>query len=264
MRIRWLAVLASALCLSMGRPAVTRNQENLQQPANSDLLLPASLIALDSDEGQRLLWESTAKEDFIPLSIYFTTQKNLAYCSVATGTMILNSLSIPRPRSEAYGSYRLFDQDNFFTPGVCQVTPRDGVERSGMSLKQFADSLRTFQLDVAMTYASEGSLARFRSSAIQTLRERKSFLAVNYLRSSLSQKSGGHISPVGAYHAGEDRFLILDVARFKYPPVWVKAATLWEAMAAVDADSGQSRGYVIVRAASDPQRIPIPVEVPSR
>ena len=219
-----LVVLATASCIGMSGPAATRGQENLQRPGNSELPLPASLIALDSDEGQRLLWESTAKEDYIPLSNHFTTQENLAYCGVATGTMLLNSLAIPRPRSEAHGSYRLFTQENFFTPGVCRVVPRDNVGRSGMSLRQFADSLRTFPVDVAMTYASEGSLAEFRSSAVRTLRDRQSYLAVNYLRTALSQKSGGHISPVAAYHEGEDRFLILDVARYKYPPVWVKAA----------------------------------------
>jgi hypothetical protein len=29
----------------------------------------------------------------------------------------------------------------------------------------------------------------------------------------------GHFSPVGGYHAGKDLVLILDTARFKYPPV---------------------------------------------
>jgi hypothetical protein len=264
MNSRFLFVLASASCIGMIGPDATRGQEGAQPPGTSSLPLPASLIALDSDEGQRLLWESTAKEDYIPLSIHFTTQKNLAYCSVATGTMILNSLAIPRPRSEAHGPYRLFTQENFFTPGVCQVVPRDEVARSGMSLKQFADSLRTFPVDVIMTYASEGSLAEFRSSAIQTLRDRKGFLVVNYLRSTLTQKSGGHISPIAAYHEGEDRFLILDVARFKYPPVWVKTATLWDAMVAIDPVSRRSRGYLIARAASDTPKTPIPAEAPSR
>ena len=48
---------------------------------------------------------------------------------------------------------------------------------------------------------------------------------MNYLRKAIGQERGGHISPLAAYDAKSDRFLILDVARYKYPPVWVKAST---------------------------------------
>jgi len=50
-----------------------------------------------------------------------------------------------------------------------------------------------------------------------------------------------------AYHEASDSFLILDVAAYKYPPVWVPAQALWEAMQAVDSTSGRSRGFVVVR-----------------
>ena len=264
MRSKLLFVLASASYIGMIGLVESSGQDEPSRPNTPGLSLPSSLIALDSDEGQRLLWESTAKEDYIPLSIHFTTQENLAYCGPATGAMLLNSLPIPRPHSEAHGSFRLFTQENFFTPDACRVVPREEVNRSGMSLKQFADVLRTFPVAVDMTYASEGSLDRFRSSAVQTLRDRKSFLAVNYLRKVISQNSGGHISPVAAYHEGEDRFLILDVSRYKYPPVWVKAAALWDAMAAVDQGSRQSRGYLIVRATQEAQKSPATEQAPSR
>lgn len=44
--------------------------------------------------------------------------------------------------------------------------------------------------------------------------------------------------------------LILDVARFKYPPHWVPAETLWEAMRAVDPEAGEPRGYLSLRPAA--------------
>lgn len=57
----------------------------------------------------------------------------------------------------------------------------------------------------------------------------------------------GHISPLAAYDKVGDQFLILDVSRYKYPPVWVKAADLFAAMNTIDADnSTRTRGYVIV------------------
>ena len=38
--------------------------------------------------------------------------------------------------------------------------------------------------------------------------------------------------------------LILDTARFKYPPHWVPLAELYQAMAAVDPATGTTRGFI--------------------
>lgn len=56
------------------------------------------------------------------------------------------------------------------------------------------------------------------------------------------QTGTGHFSPIGGYHAEKDMALILDVARFKYPPHWVPLSLLWEAMDTVDDASGHRRG----------------------
>lgn len=39
--------------------------------------------------------------------------------------------------------------------------------------------------------------------------------------------------------------LILDVARFKYPPHWVPVPLLWEAMNTIDEATGLHRGYIV-------------------
>ena len=73
-------------------------------------------------------------------------------------------------------------------------------------------------------------------------------MIVNYLRKAIGQERGGHISPLAAYDAETDRFLMLDVARYKYPPVWVEAEDLFAAMNTTDADNqNRTRGYVLVR-----------------
>ena len=72
------------------------------------------------------------------------------------------------------------------------------------------------------------------------------FLAVSYSRAALEQAGGGHFSPVGAYHAESDQVLILDVARFKYPPHWVPLPLLWKAMLLQDHATGLARGYVVL------------------
>ncbi len=78
------------------------------------------------------------------------------------------------------------------------------------------------------------------------LKQSENFIIINYLRRAMGQKRGGHISPIAAYNKETDRFLILDVSRYKYPPVWVKTADLWKAMNTVDPVSGKTRGFVLV------------------
>ena len=46
---------------------------------------------------------------------------------------------------------------------------------------------------------------------------------MDFDRKVLHQKGSGHFSPLAAYHEAEDRFLLMDVARYKAPPCWVKA-----------------------------------------
>ncbi|KAK1747530.1 hypothetical protein QTG54_001493 [Skeletonema marinoi] len=53
---------------------------------------------------------------------------------------------------------------------------------------------------------------------------------INYHRQGLGQVGGGHFSPLGSYHPPTDSFLIMDVAKYKYPPVWVGAATLFSSL----------------------------------
>ncbi len=58
----------------------------------------------------------------------------------------------------------------------------------------------------------------------------------------------GHFSPVGGFHAQKDMVLILDTARFKYPPHWVSLSALYKAMASLDAVTGKPRGFIRIGA----------------
>lgn len=63
---------------------------------------------------------------------------------------------------------------------------------------------------------------------------------------SISQKKGGYISPLAADKEQTDRFLVLDVFRYKYPLVWVKASALWQAIATANSGTGKTRGFVLI------------------
>ena len=210
------------------------------------LPLPQNLINLNSAEGEKLLLESQALQDYFPLSIQFVTQKNQAYCGVASSVMVLNSLSIPAPKAPEYGTYHLFTQDNFFNAQTQKVVGAEIVARRGMTLEQLGRLLESYPVKAEIHHAGDVTLDEFRTLAVKNLEQRGNFVLVNYLRKAIAQETGGHISPLAAYNKQSDRFLILDVSRYKYPPVWVKATELWQAMATVDSDSGKTRGFVLV------------------
>ncbi|KAF4734739.1 hypothetical protein FOZ62_025866, partial [Perkinsus olseni] len=63
---------------------------------------------------------------------------------------------------------------------------------------------------------------------------------------SYDRAGSGHFSPIGAYHAASDSVLVLDVARFKYPPHWIKLPRLVKAMYPIDNATGNSRGYIVL------------------
>ncbi len=77
-------------------------------------------------------------------------------------------------------------------------------------------------------------------------RDGHSFFVAQYSRSVLGQTGDGHFSPIGGYNVQEDMVLVFDVARFKYPPHWVKLPLLVEAMCTKDASNGRTRGYAVM------------------
>ncbi len=212
------------------------------------LPLPPNLINLSSEEGGRLLMESQAREDFLPLIVHFTVQQNKAYCGVASSVMVLNTLSIPAPEAKEYAPFRIFTQDNFFNAAAQKVVTPELVAQRGMTLDQLGKLLEAHAVNVTVYHSADTSLEEFRRLAVKNLAEPINFILVNYLRKSMGQEKGGHISPLAAYHEKTDRFLILDVTRYKYPPVWVTAEKLWQSMATVDSEVNKTRGFVVVSA----------------
>lgn len=223
------------------------NTVSAQEEKTTELVL----IELNSVQGQQLLTESDLKGDFFDLIRYFNTQKNLAYCGVASSAMVLNALPVPKPHGGDLGDYPYFTQENFFSPAARTVKSPDKVAQEGMSLAELTDLLNTHpKVKAEKIYASATTLETFKKRVCDQLNSPKSYILINYMRKSLGQKSGGHISPVVAYHKEKDAFLILDVSQYKYPPVWVPTKTLWAAMEAKDGDT-LSRGYVIVGTTGD-------------
>lgn len=204
--------------------------------------LPATLVALDSPEGQLLFAEADARADYWPLSEQFVTQRSGNFCGVASGVMVLNALQVNAPVDGEFGS-PYFTQDDFFNE--CARRVLSPTLMPGMTIDQLADLLRCHPATAQAVHASDTTLADFRALAAKNLATAGDFIVVNYDRAGVGQAKMGHISPLGAYDSKADKFLLMDVARYKYPPVWVDAAALFGAMSTDDPVSARTRGFVV-------------------
>lgn len=208
----------------------------LSHPAYDRLPLPQELVSLESPEGMTLLEQSDAKLDFTSLTAHFQTQQKGSFCGVASAVTAVNVF---------YPGASL-NQETFFNDCTANTRSWLQVTFGGMSLEALGGLLQCHGVKVSVHFAQDSSLEAFREAASENMRNFRDLLIVNYARGSVGQQDSGHISPVAAYHAPSDRFLILDVASYKYPPVWVKAEKLWNAMNTVDSSSGRTRGFLVL------------------
>jgi hypothetical protein len=216
--------------------------------AGADSLpLPANLVDFNSPEGEHYLIEAEANADYFPLASQFVTQKTQAYCGIASLAMVLNAMGVQAPSAPEYEPYKFFTQDNVLNAETDAILPREVLARRGTTLDQLGALVAYRGLNAEVHHAGDETLDAFRKTARQALLAHDQYVIVNYLRKALGQQIGGHISPLAAYDEKRDRFLILDVARYKYPPVWASSADIYAAMNTIDAvNGGKTRGYVLV------------------
>ena len=216
--------------------------------AHADSLsLPPNLTAASSLQGEAFLLDAQSREAYLKLSDQFLTQKTQTFCGVASMVMVFNAMNLPAPETLEYAPYRIFTQDNIFDAKTEAILPRDTILKQGITLDQMGALVALKPVNVTIRHAAGSSIDQFRKEASSYLAQKGHFVLVNYLRDSLGQKAGGHFSPLAAYEPKSDRFLILDVARYKYPPVWVTASELFAAMNTQDPDNqNKTRGYVLI------------------
>jgi hypothetical protein len=160
--------------------------------------------------------------------------------------MVLNALQVSAPVDDQSGA-PFFTQDDFWS--ACARGVLSPTLMPGMTIDQLADLLQCHPARARAVHAGDTTLEGFRVAAAKNLATPGDYIIVNYDRAGVGQEKMGHISPLGAYDAKADKLLLLDVARYKYPPVWVDAAALFGAMSTDDFVSGKTRGFVEVSAA---------------
>jgi hypothetical protein len=204
------------------------------------------VIYWDSTAGRALRARIPAEADYWQLIPTFAVQNTQSYCSVASAITVLNAMPIKKPIDPTYAPYAYFTQSNYFTPDVIKIISPQTVLQMGMTREQMTETL-----------AAQGVLAKsiagdtlndddLRTLLQKALLDDGQFVLANYFRATLGQVGGGHWSVLAAFDAQSDRVLILDVAKYKYPPVWVGISTLRQAIATMDTTSNKTRGLVIV------------------
>ncbi|MGP1384414.1 MAG: phytochelatin synthase family protein [Thainema sp.] len=236
MRKFWLPLMSFALLGTLS---------TVKQTTAQTLPLAEQLTSLTSPDGQALLMNSEALADYIPLATQFTTQDNQAFCGIATTAMVLNAMQIPAPLAAEW-ERNYFTQDNLFNEQTEAIIPRSLIERQGLTLAELAGIFESYPVEAEIYHGADVTPDQFRDLIAANLTEPGNFVVINYLRSAIEQERGGHISPIAAYDADTDQFLVLDVSRYKYPPVWVSAEALWAATNTVDSVSGQTRGFLLI------------------
>jgi hypothetical protein len=204
------------------------------------------LVYFDQPESAKLFEGAEVKGQFWTLVRYFISQRIDTFCSVASSVMVLNALGVPSPVLRMTYPYNRFDEETFFTRGVLERQRVRDVAGDGLYLAELADMLKAFDLTIDEYHVDNLSTNEFRQLAVAALKSVDRYVVVNFSRDRVTQEGGGHFSPLAAYDAKSDRFLVLDTARYKYPPFWVRAEDLWAAMDTVDEAAKAKRGFLII------------------
>ncbi|GLD96586.1 hypothetical protein PINS_up005269 [Pythium insidiosum] len=186
-------------------------------------------------------------EIYFPLAEQFITQAEPAYCGLATLAMCLNALMID-PGRIWKGPWRWFSEELF---DCC--TPLQVAKQRGITFAEFVCLAKcNGALAQQVRATPELTLDAFRAVVKRSCAGTSEIVVLNYSRKVLGQTGDGHFSPIGGYHEAEDMVLLLDVARFKYPPHWIKLELAYASLQRVDPSNGMPRGLVILSANAGP------------
>ncbi|MCG8531799.1 MAG: phytochelatin synthase family protein [Desulfovibrionales bacterium] len=233
------------------------------------------LVPWNVKEGQNRLGTAHAKNDFYQLAHFFQPQINPLYCGIASATIVLNALRQPEKKAPSqralevtkpqvwgggqvpYPAYSQFTLLNEKTDAIKSrkliqlknITPQNTHDAKnfdpGLTLAQLKGILETYDLKADVNYADDPrEIESFRAHIIKVLKDKTSFIVANFKGKTFGAPTGGHISPLAAYHKASDSVLILDVAGHKNPWYWVPVRDLYLAMHTMDGP--HHRGWITI------------------
>jgi hypothetical protein len=233
---------------------------------NAPASVVQELVPFTSDEGLARLARSTAKVDFPALANQFESQSNAAFCGPTSAAIVLNAVrgrgaDLPRDRtrlraedlqyipSDFDPTIPRFTQDNVITKGQktrAQVLGEpvtvngNQIHDFGYQIRQLDEMLRANGATTQLNIVDDNKVEQdIRNDLVENLMRRGNYVIVAYKREAVGQRGGGHISPLGAYDAASDSFLVLDVNPASAGWVWMPTATLVKGMRTFDTGRSQ-------------------------
>lgn len=208
------------------------------------------IFFLNSTRGADLLRFATHSAPFWQLSPHFLTELP-GMCGPTTAIMVLNALhgeglpaAVSPTFSWSFEEYHYWDSKNLWSANSTCVQAH--TEPWKGSLEQVAALMSCNGAAAEAVEASKSSLAHFRTTIKKAFLSNR-FVSINFDRRGLQQQGVGHHSPIGAYDETTDRVLVLDVARYKYPPWWAFLPDVFAAMQHyVPGNFSTPRGYIEV------------------
>jgi hypothetical protein len=231
-------------------------------------LCAGTLVDWSTEEGNARLSRAKQKTDFFSLANNFAAQTDKVSCGPTTMTIVLNAMrantdsaplvDIPAtlrqhaPKGMEM-ALRRYSIESFFAPGAQTVKPRaviygkpiNGKTDFGLQLRQLHAMFMAFKAPAKLRIVDEKLDEKtIKQEMIANLGRKGDYVVVNYSRKTLAQPGGGHISPVGAYDAESDSFLVLDVNPATANWTWIEAKDLINAMHTLD--TSENRGYLLI------------------
>ncbi len=203
------------------------------------------LVYINSSAGSDRLLKSDYNRQYFAIASYVDTQELLTFCGISSMSAALNSLpTMVRPITPELAPHPYFTEDSIFTEATTKIKSREDVVKGGLTLEQINLYLNALGAHPKVYYGSDLTVVELRNLIKSSLANRYQRTMVDFDRQALNQLGSGHFSPIGAYDSRSDSILILDVAKYKYPPFWVKTSDLLASLKTIDSDSGKSRGVV--------------------
>ncbi|KAH8094233.1 glutathione gamma-glutamylcysteinyltransferase [Aureococcus anophagefferens] len=220
----------------------------------ADYFLPTPTIAtpLNTTAGfDILLKPTTLRRSYVALAPHFATQSTQSYCAVASSVMALNALpAVAAPVDGAYAPYGVLDAGRARVDD--EGRPRPHVRHVARPAHGGAGARARPPGDERERDGRVERLGRRAAAPRETRASRDAGVArARQLLPEGPRRSGRRpLVALAAYDADGDLALLLDVARYKYPPVWVPLADLAKALVAGDADNagGAPRGVLVLEA----------------
>lgn len=206
--------------------------------------LPEDQISFSSARGRQMFRAALAHgtmEGWFPLAEQFHTQAEPAFCGLGSLVVALNALGVD-PQRAWRGPWRWYSEELL---DCCVPLPE--VSMHGITLSELGCLARCNALVAEVRHADGAPLEQLRAELEAASRGDGSVVIAGYSRAALGQTGAGHFSPLAGLCADDAHALVLDVARFKYPPHWVALPRLHQAMLELDPASGRSRGWVVLR-----------------